>query len=212
MKNEVSVGGAICNGKQGSISAEYPWYALDNKFSVLFLLFIPLISCNPVLEIIYGVHQPRYVSDTDVIRYAEKIDWESDIYRLKDYAEDRPSKYRYLGNRLPEILVFNSQGLITKFEIDCSSDLYSITTLTPGAIDSMEVGEHSFEDFIANTYVINNGSVEEMISFHTPIYVVKFAEFVGKINKDNVPKQIAILSKRRDVKYVVLNMDFTIEE
>ncbi len=164
------------------------------------------------MEIIYGVHQPRYVSDTIVARYAEKIDLQGDIYRLKDYGEENRSKYRYLGKRLPETLIFNSKGLITKFDINCSSDLYSMANFTVGAIDSLETGEQSFQNFIVDSYVIDKLKADEMTAFNTPVYVIKFAKFVGKINKDNVPRQIKILKGRSDVKYILLNMDYTIPE
>jgi hypothetical protein len=51
-----------------------------------------------------------------------------------------------------------------------------------------------------------------MTAFNKPIYVIKFAEFVGKLNKDNIPKQIKILTSRSDVKYILLNMDYTVQE
>lgn len=166
----------------------------------------------PVMEIIYGVHQPRYVTDTNVARYAEQLDLQGDIYRLKDYSESNRSKYRYLGKRLPETLVFNSEGLITKLEIDCASDLYSIANLAIGAIDSLETGEKSFQDFIADSYVINPMNSEKMMNLNTPVYVIKFAEFVGKLNKDNVPEQIRILKRRSDINYILLNMDYSVPE
>ena len=187
-------------------------YALCIKMSVLIFFFFQIISCTPVMEIIYGVHQPRYVSDANVSLYAEKLDLQGNIYRLKDYAEENHSKYRYLGKILPETLVFNSEGRITKLEIDCSSDLYSIANLTIEAIDSLETGEKSFQDFMADSYTINTLGSEAKIAFTTPVYVIKFAEFVGKLNKDNIPEQIRILKNRSDVKYVLLNMDYTIPE
>lgn len=188
------------------------WYALFIKISILVFLLFQIISCMPVMQIIYGVHQPRYVSDTNVARYAEQLNLQGNIYRLKDFSEENRSKYRYLGNRLPETLVFNSEGLITKFEIDCASDLYSIANLSIESIDRMETGEKSFQDFIADSYVINLLDAEEIIAFNTPVYVIKFAEFVGKLNKDNVPEQIQILKNRSDVKYILLNMDYTVTE
>lgn len=166
----------------------------------------------PVMKLLYGLHQPGYVSDNEVVRYAEKLDWQGDIFRLKDYAEETRSKYRYLGNSIPDVLIFNSNGLLTKYEIDCSSDLDSIAMLSIETINSMKTGEKSFRDFIADTYVINSLDVEEMIAFNTPTYVVKFAEFAGKLNKENVPEQIRLLRNRSEIKYVLLNMDYTTHE
>lgn len=164
------------------------------------------------MGIIYGVHEPGYISDAYVASYAEKIDLQGDIYRLKDYSEENRVQYRYLGKRLPETLIFNSDGLITKFEINCGSDLYSNANLTIGAIDSLETGEQTFQDFIADSYIIDALKGEEIFEYNTPVYVIKFAEFVGKLNKDHIPEQIRILQGRNDVKYIFLNMDYTIPE
>ena len=188
------------------------WSTQFIRISMLFFFFSQIISCMPVMKIIYGVHQPRYVSDINVVQYAEQLEWRGDIYRLNDYSEENRSKYRYLGNRLPDILVFNSEGLITKFEVDCSLDLYSIANLSIEAIDSLETGEKSLQDFISDSYIISPLDVEEMITYNTPVYVVKFAEFIGKLNKDHVPEQIRILNNRGDIRYVLLNMDYTISE
>lgn len=166
----------------------------------------------PVMQIIYGVHQPRYISDTNVARYAEQLDLQGGIYRLKDYSEANRGKYRYLGKTLPETLVFNSEGIITKLEIDCGSDLYVMANLTIEAIDSLETGDKSFQDFIADSYIIDPLEAEEISAFNSPVYVIKFAEFVGKLNKDNVPEQIRILKNRSDVKCILLNMDYTVPE
>ncbi len=166
------------------------------------------------MKVIYGAHQPRYVSDTNVTHYFNKINLQGDIYRLKDYSEENISKYkyRYLGKRLPETLIFNSMGLITKIDLNCGSDLYSNANLTIGAIDSLETGEQSFQDFIADSYVIGSLEENDMSTYNTPIYVIKFAEFVGKLNKDHIPKQIEILKNRNDVKFIFLNMDYSIAE
>lgn len=187
-------------------------YLLFIRIIMLCFFFLHIISCTPVMKIIYGVHQPRYVSDATVSLYADQLDLEGTIYRLKEYAEENHSKYNYLGKRLPETLVFNSEGRITKLEIDCSSDLYSIANLTIEAIDSLETGEKSYQDFIADSYTLNKMGSETKNTYNTPVYVIKFAEFVGKLNKDNIPEQIRILKNRSDVKYVFLNMDYTIPE
>lgn len=187
-------------------------YTLFIRISMFIFFLSQIISCTPVMKIIYGVHEPRYVSDANVIRYAEQLDLDGNIYRLKEYAEENHSKYGYLGKRLPESLVFNSEGRITKLEIDCPSDLYSIANLTIAAIDSLETGEKTFQDFIGDSYMLNPSNGKTKIVFNTPVYVIKFAEFVGKLNKDNVPEQIRILKNRSDIKYVLLNMDYTTPE
>lgn len=40
MKNEGSVGGSICSGEQGSISADYPHYAQYIAFHFTFFTFL----------------------------------------------------------------------------------------------------------------------------------------------------------------------------
>jgi len=188
------------------------WHTLFIRIGIFLFFTSQIISCKPVMKIIYGVHQPRYVSDANVAQYAEQLDLKGDIYRLKHYAEESRGKFRYLGKRLPETLIFNSHGLITKFEINCNSDFYKMANLTLQAIDSIETGDKSFQDFMADSYVIDSLNAEDIIAFNTPVYIIKFAEFVGKLNKDHIPEQIRILQKRKDIKYILLNMDYTIQE
>ena len=102
--------------------------------------------------------------------------------------------------------------MITKLDINCSSDLYTNANLAIGAIDSLEKGEQSLQDLLADSYIIDSLNAEEITAVNTPVYVLKFAEFVGKLNKDQIPKQIYILKNRSDVKYILLNMDYTIPE
>ena len=51
-----------------------------------------------------------------------------------------------------------------------------------------------------------------MTLLHMPLYVVKFAEYAGLLNKDNVPAMVKRLSLRKDVRYIVLNMDYSVDE
>ena len=41
-------------------------YTLFIRICMLILFFSQIISCTPVMKIIYGVHQPRYLSDANV--------------------------------------------------------------------------------------------------------------------------------------------------
>ncbi len=169
------------------------------------------MSCMPVAMLVYGVHQPRYLSNEGVVRYADRLGLKDDIYRLKDYNEANLPKFRYTGNSMPGILLFNSAGQLTKFETDCSSDLDSIAKLSPLEIDKFTLAGKSFTDFIGDTYVINHSNNEVLTTLEKPLYVVKFAEYVGKLNKDNVPALVEVLSNRTDVQLIVLNVDYSIK-
>ena len=164
------------------------------------------------MKLIYGLHNPKYVSDAKVISYAERLEWHGEIYRLRDFSEESRSKYQYLANNFPDLLVYNSNGLLTKFETDCSSDLDSIANLAPESIDQMELKGKSLQEFISDTYVINGLQNEDLTLLKMPLYVVKFAEFAGKLNKDNVPALVQQLRHRKDIHYIVLNLDYTVVE
>lgn len=181
------------------------------KLCVLIIFGFGMMSCMPVAKLIYGVHQPRYLSNEDVIRYANRLGLQDDIYRLKDYNEANISRFRYTGNSMPGILLFNSSGQLTKFESSCSSGLDSIAKLSPQEIDKLSLAGNTLTDFIGDTYVINDLNNEVLTSLKMPLYVVKFAEYAGMLNKDNVPALVERLSNRTDVQFIVLNVDYSIK-
>ncbi|MBL0008451.1 MAG: hypothetical protein IPP25_15070 [Saprospiraceae bacterium] len=47
------------------------------------------------------------------------IDW-------KGIRRESLPRYRYTGNSMPGMLLFNSNGQLTKFELNCGGDLDSI--------------------------------------------------------------------------------------
>src|SRR6187402_337350 len=94
--------------------------------SILILFGLQFMSCMPVMKMIYGLHDPNYQSDAAVVKYYNRLGLEDEIYRVKDYTEENRKDYQYLGNSMPEILVFNSKGQLTKFELSCSGRLDSI--------------------------------------------------------------------------------------
>lgn len=179
---------------------------------LLFLLVFPFLSCTPVIMLIYGAHQPNYVSDQAVIKFAHRLGLEDEIYRVKNYEEESRKQYGYLGNAMPNIILFNSAGRLTKYESDCSATLDSIARLSPYEIDTLPLADKTLEDFIVDTYVINTGNMEELAILDRPLYVVVFAEFVGLLNKQSVPALVTTLSQRDDVEYVVLNIDYTVKK
>jgi hypothetical protein len=169
------------------------------------------MSCVPVIKIVYGIHKPRYVSDAGVVKQYNRLGLQDKIYRLKNYSEENRQTYRYIGNSMPDILLFNSAGQLTKFDIDCSNDFNSLVQLSLYDIDTMRLGEKSFQDFIDSTYLINSLH-EDTSMLKMPMYVVKFAEYAGRLNKENVPHLVQKLSSRNDVSYIVLNMDYSVSK
>jgi hypothetical protein len=162
--------------------------------------------------LVYGVHQPNYKSDEAVIKFANRLALQGEIYRLEGYSEATLPNFRYTGNSMPGILLFNSKGQLTKFELDCSGGLDSIVQLSTNAIDHMSLGEKSFEDFINDTYVINSTGSEKLTTMSKPLYVIKFAEYAGLLNKDSVPGLVSLLESRNDVDFIILNVDYTVKK
>jgi len=187
-------------------------FALAIKSCLAIWLCFQLISCMPVIKLVYGLHDPRYVSDADVIQYYNRLELEGDVYRLKEYSEANRKAYRYLGNKMPDVIIFNSAGQLVKFEVDCSSSLDSIVQLSPHNIDRMNIEINSLQEFVSNSYTLSNMAGEKLLLHHKPVYALKFGEFAGKLNKDFVPDLIDRLKGREDVEYVLLNMDYTISE
>lgn len=185
------------------------------RFGYLCLVFLPAFlafSCTPVIMLIYGVHQPNYKSDDAVIKFSNRLGLEREIYRLEGYSEESLPSFRYTGNSMPGMLLFNSKGELTKFELSCSGGLDSIAMLSTNAIDNMSLAEKSFEDFINDTYLINSGNSEKLSKLSQPLYVIKFAEYGGKLNKDSVPGIVKHLESRNDVDYILLNVDYTVKK
>ncbi len=166
----------------------------------------------PVVKLVYGLHEPRYLSDAAVVKYYARLGLQDEIYRLKDYTEENRKDYRYLGNSFPDLLVFNSEGQLTTFELSCSGGLDSIAALSPYEIDNMSLAGNSLQDLISDTYVINDTNKEDSTLLNQPLYVVKFAEYAGLLNKDNVPGLVDRLSNRTDVQYILLNMDYSVDD
>ena len=178
----------------------------------MLLLVIPFMSCMPVMKMIYGLHDPKYLSDEAVIKYYKRLGLQDEIYRVNNYTEENRKEFRYLGSSMPEMLVFNSKGQLTTFDLSCSGGLDSIAGLSPHDIDNMPLASNSLQDLIGDTYVINDANKDDSDLFNKPLYVVKFAEYAGLLNKQNVPGLVNRLSNRTDVQYILLNMDYTVKE
>ena len=179
---------------------------------LLFLLAFLAFSCTPVAMLIYGVHQPNFKSDEAVLKYAGRLGLQGEVYRLEEYGEESLSRYRYTANSMPGMLLFNSAGQLTKFELNCGGDLDSIAKLAISDIDQMQLAEKSLEDFLKDTYVINGQTNPVVSEFDKPLYAIKFAEFAGKLNKDHVPGLVKLLESRKDVDYILLNVDYSVKK
>jgi hypothetical protein len=179
------------------------------------LIFLPAflaLSCTPVAMLIYGVHQPSYKSDDAVIHFANRLDVEREIYRLNGYSEESISRFRYTGNSMPGMLLFNSKGELIKFELNCSGGLDSIASLSLHDIDQMPLAGESFQDFMEDTYVINTSKSDNVSKLTRPMFVIKFAEYGGLLNKNSVPGLVSQLESRNDVDYILLNVDYTVRK
>ncbi len=185
------------------------------RFGYVCLVFLPAflaLSCTPVVMLIYGVHQPKYKSDDAVIKFSSRLGLQGEMYRLEEYSEESLSRFRYAGNSMPGILLFNSNGQLTKFELDCSGGLDSIARLSPHDIDKMSLAGKSRQDFFGDTYIINTPASENLAKLNRPLFVIKFAEYAGRFNKDNVPALVKRLESRDDVDYILLNVDYSVKK
>ncbi|HEX5113340.1 MAG TPA: hypothetical protein VFV79_10860, partial [Saprospiraceae bacterium] len=64
-------------------------------------------------------------------------------------------------------------------------------------------------DLITDSYILNEKPGMETPLSNQSLYVLKFAEFAGQLNKDFLPSLITRLKSRNDVQYILLNMDYT---
>lgn len=194
-------------------SIKIGWYVRIFRMLCIIAIILQAMSCMPVIKIIYGIHNPRYQSDDKVFKFTQHLKLDGYIYRLHGYNEESRRNYRYLGNTMPDVLIFNTQGLLTHFEVNCTLKWDSIVSLTPHLIDQMPVGDKTINDFINDSYILPNNELSiNLIEPKRPIYALKFAEFAGRLNKNNFPKLVAKLQERDDVDYILLNMDYTIKK
>lgn len=196
-----------------NIPSNTGWYVHLFRKTIFIAIAAQTMSCMPVMKIVYGVHNPRHQSDNNVIKLANHLDVSGEIYRLRGYNEDSKAHFRYLGNTMPDILIFNSNGQLTQFEVNCSNKLDSIANLSPEFINAMPTKAVNISDFISDSYPlqsINKGF--NSLESGKPLYAVKFAEFAGRLNKDNIPRLVEHLQARIDVNYILLNMDYTIKK
>jgi hypothetical protein len=180
------------------------WYS----YVVLFMS-LGVLSCGPALMLVYGIHQPKYRSDSAVAKYALRLNLDEDIYRLKEYSDANRKQYKYIGLQVPEVMLFNANGRLAIFKADSSCSLNPLVQLSLQEIDMLAVTENSLPDFLAHAYTIS-GNLNFAHEENTPVYVVKFAEYAGLLNKDRVPDMLEILRQRDDVQYLILNMDYSV--
>jgi hypothetical protein len=50
------------------------------------IITLHIIACMPIIKIVYGIHKPKYESDSAVLKYSRGIGLQGEIYRLKDYS------------------------------------------------------------------------------------------------------------------------------
>lgn len=185
------------------------------RYGYNLLIFLPAFlafSCTPVAMLIYGVHQPNYKSDDAVVNFANRLGLEREIFRLEGYSEESLPSFRYTGNSMPGMLLFNSKGELTKFDLDCSGGLDSIAMMSTHVIDTISIAGKSFQDFMNDTYIINTPESKKLSKLSKPLYVIKFAEYGGMLNKDSVPGLVSLLESRNDVDYILLNVDYSVKK
>ncbi len=101
-------------------------------------------------------------------------------------------------------LSLSYKNYIPKFNVQARLSLHDI--------DNMSIAEKSFQDFMDDTYVINTPDSKKLSKLSNPLFVIKFAEYGGLLNKDNVPGLVSRLESRNDVDYILLNVDYTIKK
>jgi hypothetical protein len=106
-------------------------------------------------------------------------------------------------------------GFLTKFDLDCSSELDVIVELSINDIDAMGYTTKTVHDFFEDTYAVVSGQYHDFeYASAVPLFVVKYAKFAGRLNKENVPIQVERLRARkdskRDIQYILLNVDYTV--
>ena len=164
-----------------------------------------------VAKTVYGIKKPKYCSDKTVLSYSRNLGIETNIYRIEEF--NGRSRDSFKLKKLPELRIYNPHGLRVNYEISCSADYHQFMTLSPNEIADLPSSGERYSDWIPLIYNVSNQQpFSQSSETNKPLFVVTYARFIGKLNKDHTLPWIEYLQERDDIELLVLNVDISIED
>lgn len=176
----------------------------------LLVISAAISGCNPIIKTIYGIHNPRILTDKEVLDFCEKNKFTGvEIRRIKSYNDKTKRNYSYLGNTIPDLLIFNSKSKLTTPQLSCPGDFQNILEMTDEDIDSLPTSNILISDFYDITYEINPNESKLIEGTEScPLFIIKFAEYAGGINRMHIKKWLQMTHLREDISILLLNVDY----
>lgn len=183
------------------MKCHYPAYILSSLFIMLF--FMP--ACAPVIKTVYGIKKPKYKSDAQVMKYANKIDLDGDIYRIRDFDGAHAGAFKL--ESIPTLYAFNHRNEQIDQTISCSSDYMDLVDLSVDSLNALSSKEGRFHDLMSRLYNVQSGYGLVHTGNQKPTFVILWASYIGRLNRDNALPWWEKLKNRDDVNVYLVNAD-----
>lgn len=156
---------------------------------ILILVVICLSSCKPVFILLMGVHKPKLEDKESLVHYLNKKDLATDNILVYDDSTVHNSKLIEL-NGIPEIRVFNKQGILIYYKDTgsyCSGPAEAFTKSICSANDLLANASKTLTSELKSVVTLDNNPVvlsnDGSVDYYVLIY---WARFVGALNKTKV--------------------------
>lgn len=175
---------------------------------VLGLMLMTFIDCGPAVKFLYGITEPKELSDEEVQKLANRLSLGDDIYRVKNFDGAHIGSWTLTS--VPSLSVYSSSGHKIDFNPSCTADYDSLINMSVEKIDNLllEQDEFNLEDLASETYRIGTNDRFKPISGR-PTFVILFAKYIGRLNKRNTVPWVEAIKKRDDVNLLILNCDIS---
>ena len=175
------------------------------KLLILSTLFITLGSCTKIVMVIYGIKQPEYTSNEEVVSYANKVlDYKGDILRISSYTGEEDIPFDI--TTLPTIRIMDS-STIYEFETSCTGDIDSKMELLNLDEEKLRVVRDYKRDEWGER--LNSIKEENIATPEKMTVAIFYANYLGKLNKNHVDKWIESISLNNEVPFVLINCDLS---
>lgn len=178
-------------------------------FVVVFgLMLMSFIGCGPAVKFLYGITEPKELSDEEVQKLANKLSLGDDIYRIKYFDGAHIGSWTLTS--VPSLSLYCSSGHKIDFSPSCTADYDSLINMSVEKIDNLlhEQDEFDLDDLVFETYNIGTYDRFKPISGR-PTFVILFAKYIGRLNKKNTVPWVEAIKKRNDVNLLMLNCDIS---
>ncbi len=174
-----------------------------------------ILSCSPLIKIIYGVHKPRQENPKSVLKYAKSRGLDKAIMLVpKDSVSFRKLLKHFVA--IPDFYLFNMEGkaLLYSDSVTCNAPVFNV-------IDSLCIGNYSLNpnriELVQILDFLRPLTAEDSIRFvESQKKDVKYtgfitwAKYIGYLNKDHTRPWVNSSNNSKDCYYNIylVNLDY----